>query len=117
MWQVITENKKPFVQFLNRKASMLGLEKLSWYDVEAPIGSDGKVYSYDEAANIITSQFSTFGKKLSSFTEKRFVTAGLRRKTGAEKESAAFARAFQTAGNPGFHDIFGQRLKCLYPCA
>ncbi len=41
---------------------MLGLEKLSWYDVEAPIGSEGKAYSYDEAANVIVSQFSTFGK-------------------------------------------------------
>lgn len=117
MWQVITENKQPFVQFLNRKASMLGLEKLSWYDVEAPIGSNGKAYSYDEAANIITSQFSTFGKKLSSFTEKAFRDGWIEAEDRSGKESAAFAPVFLTAGNPDFHDIFGQRLKCLYSCA
>lgn len=117
MWQVITENKKPFVQFLNRKASMLGLEKLSWYDVEAPIGSDGKVYSYDEAANIITSQFSTFGKKLSSFTEKAFRDGWIEAEDRSGKRVGGFCTSFPDSGESRIHDIFGQRLKCLYPCA
>ncbi|MEC1005625.1 M3 family oligoendopeptidase [Bacillus subtilis] len=98
MWQVITENKQPFVQFLNRKASMLGLEKLSWYDVEAPIGSNGKAYSYDEAANIITSQFSTFGKKLSSFTEKAFRDGWIEAEDRSGKRVGGFCTSFPDSG-------------------
>ncbi len=36
MWTVISENKQPLVQYLDRKAKLLGLEKLSWFDLDAP---------------------------------------------------------------------------------
>ncbi|MEC1623877.1 M3 family oligoendopeptidase [Bacillus mojavensis] len=98
MWQVITENKQPFVQFLNRKASMLGLEKLNWYDVEAPIGSAGKEYSYDEAANLIISQFSTFGRKLSAFTEKAFRDRWIEAEDRGGKRVGGFCTSFPDSG-------------------
>ncbi|MBL4977896.1 M3 family oligoendopeptidase [Bacillus halotolerans] len=98
MWQVITENKQPFVQFLNRKASMLGLEKLNWYDVEAPIGSAGKEYSYDEAANLIVSQFSTFGRKLSVFTEKAFHDRWIEAEDRSGKRVGGFCTSFPDSG-------------------
>ncbi|MDR4228121.1 M3 family oligoendopeptidase [Bacillus mojavensis] len=98
MWQVITENKQPFVQFLNRKASMLGLEKLNWYDVEAPIGSAGKEYSYDEAANLIISQFSTFGRKLSAFTEKAFRDRWIEAEDRSGKRVGGFCTSFPDSG-------------------
>ncbi|WP_024122788.1 M3 family oligoendopeptidase [Bacillus halotolerans] len=98
MWQVITENKQPFVQFLNRKASMLGLEKLNWYDVEAPIGSAGKEYSYDEAANLIVSQFSTFGRKLPAFTEKAFRDRWIEAEDRSGKRVGGFCTSFPDSG-------------------
>ncbi|MEC1405098.1 M3 family oligoendopeptidase [Bacillus halotolerans] len=98
MWQVITENKQPFVQFLNRKASMLGLEKLNWFDVEAPIGSAGKEYSYDEAANLIVSQFSTFGRKLSAFTEKAFRDRWIEAEDRSGKRVGGFCTSFPDSG-------------------
>ncbi|MEC1752982.1 M3 family oligoendopeptidase [Bacillus mojavensis] len=98
MWKVITENKQPFVQFLNRKASMLGLEKLNWYDVEAPIGSAGKEYSYDEAANLIISQFSTFGRKLSAFTEKAFRDRWIEAEDRSGKRVGGFCTSFPDSG-------------------
>ncbi|MFQ6318636.1 M3 family oligoendopeptidase [Bacillus halotolerans] len=98
MWQVITENKQPFVQFLNRKASMLGLEKLNWYDVEAPIGSAGKEYSYDEAANLIVSQFSTFGRKLFVFTEKAFRDRWIEAEDRSGKRVGGFCTSFPDSG-------------------
>ncbi|MEC1673094.1 M3 family oligoendopeptidase [Bacillus mojavensis] len=98
MWQVIIENKQPFVQFLNRKASMLGLEKLNWYDVEAPIGSAGKEYSYDEAANLIISQFSTFGRKLSAFTEKAFRDRWIEAEDRSGKRVGGFCTSFPDSG-------------------
>ncbi|MEC1750932.1 M3 family oligoendopeptidase [Bacillus mojavensis] len=98
MWQVIIENKQPFVQFLNRKASMLGLEKLNWYDVEAPIRSAGKEYSYDEAANLIISQFSTFGRKLSAFTEKAFRDRWIEAEDRSGKRVGGFCTSFPDSG-------------------
>src|SRR5690606_2516444 len=37
MWGAVAANKEPFIQFLNRKAQLLGMEKLGWQDVDAPV--------------------------------------------------------------------------------
>jgi len=82
MWEAVSRNKKPFVDFLNQKAKLLGMEKLGWQDVDAP-DAFGDVkpprFTYDEACDFIIDNFSTFGPKLSSFAkhalENRWVEA------------------------------------------
>ncbi|KXZ17651.1 M3 family oligoendopeptidase [Bacillus nakamurai] len=98
MWQVITDHKQPFVEYLNRKASLLGLERLNWYDVSAPVGEALKEYTYDEAANLIVSQFSTFGKKLSSFTEKAFRDRWIEAENRSGKRVGGFCTSFPDSG-------------------
>ncbi|MBI0576428.1 M3 family oligoendopeptidase [Neobacillus cucumis] len=74
MWKVITESKDLLVQYLNRKAKLLGLEKLSWFDLDAPYGNgktESKV-SYQEGAEFIQQQFSHFGEKMAAFAQKAF---------------------------------------------
>ncbi|WP_226669375.1 M3 family oligoendopeptidase [Metabacillus litoralis] len=72
MWQVIAENKQPLVDYLNRKAKLLGLEKLSWYDLEAPLAKADSVMTYQEGAEFILKQFSQFGPQLTAFTKEAF---------------------------------------------
>ena len=72
MWEVISDNKEPFVQFLNRKAKLLGLEKLSWYDLDAPIGGTESKMSYQEGAEFIIENFEQFGKEKADFAKMAF---------------------------------------------
>ncbi|MBS8264991.1 oligoendopeptidase [Mesobacillus boroniphilus] len=72
MWEVISDNKEPFVQFLNRKAKLLGLEKLSWYDLDAPIGNTESKMSYQEGADFIVDNFEQFGKEMADFAKMAF---------------------------------------------
>ena len=72
MWEVISDNKEPFVQFLNRKAQLLGLEKLSWYDLDAPIGGTESKMSYQEGADFIVENFEEFGKEKADFARMAF---------------------------------------------
>jgi oligoendopeptidase F len=72
MWEVISDNKEPFVQFLNRKAKLLGVEKLSWYDLDAPIGSAESKMSYQEGADFIVDNFEQFGKEMAEFAKLAF---------------------------------------------
>jgi oligoendopeptidase F len=72
MWEVISDNKEPFVQFLDRKAKLLGLEKLSWYDLDAPIGSTESKMSYQEGADFIVKNFEQFGKENADFARMAF---------------------------------------------
>lgn len=72
MWNVISENKEPLVRFLNRKANLLGLEKLSWYDLDAPLGKAESKVSYQQGAEFILEHFSKFGEEMTSFSKIAF---------------------------------------------
>jgi pepF/M3 family oligoendopeptidase len=72
MWKVIIDSKPMFVQYLERKAKLLGVDKLSWVDVEAPIGAVSSKVTYQEAAENIVKQFRKFSPKLADFSEMAF---------------------------------------------
>lgn len=72
MWQVISENKQLLVTYMKRKAEIIGVDKLSWYDVEAPIGKANKEVTYQEGSEFILKQFRQFGPILTEFTKSAF---------------------------------------------
>ncbi|MCL6573011.1 MAG: M3 family oligoendopeptidase [Bacillus sp. (in: Bacteria)] len=72
MWAVISENKQKLVTYLERKAALLGLEKLSWYDLDAPYGKTDTKVTYQEGAEFIEENFAHFGEKMASFARKAF---------------------------------------------
>lgn len=94
MWDVISKNKQPLVKFLNRKAELLGLEKLSWYDLDASIDQTESKVSYQEGAEFILEQFSHFGDEMTSFAKMAF----------EEKWIEAEDRPGKSPG--GFHTYF-----------
>jgi oligoendopeptidase F len=82
MWSAVSNNKSPFVDFLNQKAKLLGMEKLGWQDVDAPVAvGDVKPtrFTYDEACDFVIENFASFGEKLSGFAkhalENRWIEA------------------------------------------
>lgn len=72
MWEVISQNKQELLRFFERKASLLGLHKLSWYDVYAPIRREESHVPYDEAAAFILEQFQHFNPEMATFAKKAF---------------------------------------------
>lgn len=90
MWDVIERNKPIFVTYLQRKARLLGVDKLSWHDVEAPIGSATKLYPYDEAATLIVDQFRRFSPKLAEFSEMAFEKRWIEAEDRAGKRPGGF---------------------------
>lgn len=82
MWGAVSDHKEPFINFLQRKAKILGMEKLGWQDVDAPVAiGDAKAieFTYDEACEFVIEHFESFGPELTSFTkhalENRWVEA------------------------------------------
>ncbi|MEH7393489.1 M3 family oligoendopeptidase [Bacillus sp. JJ1474] len=94
MWDVISKNKEPLVKFLNRKAELLGVEKLNWYDLDAPINNTESKLSYQEGAEFILKNFSHFGDEMTEFAKMAF----------EEKWIEAEDRPGKSPG--GFHTYF-----------
>lgn len=58
-------------RFLAAKARALGLEQLSWYDVDAPVGSE-QPWSWERAASFVVEHFGSWHPELRDFAARAF---------------------------------------------
>src|SRR5699024_9296641 len=72
MVSAIKENMSIAQSFFSRKAELMGLKKLSWYDTSVPSFTSENELPYREAAEKIITQFHNFSEKLGDFAEKAF---------------------------------------------
>lgn len=73
MWETVEQHKKPLERYLSKKAQLLGLSRLSWFDVEAPLGdSDSQFIPFQEAAETIIRQFHLFYPAMGQFAQQAF---------------------------------------------
>lgn len=110
MWEVVDRNKGIFVEYLNRKARLLGLEKLAWYDVDAPLGGASSKITYDEAADFIVEQFSRFSPEMASFAQKAFRERWIEAEDRPGKRPGGFCTSFPLSGQSRIFMTFGGNL-------
>ena len=72
MMTAARESFPDFRRYLRAKARALGLPRLAWYDLFAPVGKSERVWEYDEAAQFIIEQFGTYSSRLSNFAARAF---------------------------------------------
>lgn len=64
MWSTISARKSCLVDYFKKKAELLGVEKLSWFDQQAPLpaqyGAAASVIEYDDACDLILEAFGEF---------------------------------------------------------
>lgn len=111
MWGTIEDNKDIFVDYLKRKKQLLGLDKLTWYDVAAPLGAVNKTYSIDEASNFVVEQLQKVSPRMSEFVAGALSKSWVESEDRGNKRAGAFCtsfpqtketRVFMTfAGTPG----------------
>ncbi|SDO80600.1 oligoendopeptidase, pepF/M3 family [Paenibacillus sp. yr247] len=110
MWEVIDRNKAIFVDYLNRKAKLLGVDKLAWVDVDAPLGDSSKKISYDEGASLIIEQFERFSPKLAAFSAEAFEKRWIEAEDRAGKRPGGFCTSFPIAGETRIFMTYGGTL-------
>lgn len=94
MWNVIQTNKPTFVRFLDRKAKLLGLEKLSFYDVEAPLvfSSEPKNILIKKAQILSSNNLINSARKWQTSRNPLSKKVGLKQKIVIINVLVAFAR-------------------------
>lgn len=98
MWGAIEEGKTALIAYLQRKATLLGLEKLDWHDVEAPLGASSKKMTYDESAAFIIEQFRAFDPRLAEFAEMAFKDGWIEAEDRTGKRPGGFCTSFPKSG-------------------
>ncbi|GCE10428.1 M3 family oligoendopeptidase [Tengunoibacter tsumagoiensis] len=61
-----------FRRYLRAKAHTLQLPQLAWYDLFAPLGTQQRAWSFEEAETFIITQFSTYSSRLADFAQRAF---------------------------------------------
>ncbi len=72
MLEATYESFPDFRRYFHAKAHLLGIRRLAWYDLFAPVGKSTKVWEYEDATNFIVEQFGTFSSRLSNFAARAF---------------------------------------------
>lgn len=98
MWQTVDDYKPVFVKFLKRKAELLGLKKLAWYDVDAPIKTDSKKISYEQAADFVVNHFRTFNPKMAEFARHALDNRWIEAENRPGKRPGGFCTSFPLNG-------------------
>jgi len=94
MWNTIEKNKEIYVSYLDRKAKLLGLSKLSWFDVDAPLGTNNKKVTYEEAAEFIVEHFRKFSPRMADFAAKAFEERWIEAEDRPGKRPGGFCTSF-----------------------
>lgn len=64
-----------FHEYFRIKARILGIDDFSFFDLFAPVGGNGRKYTFSDAAGIVLSSFSSFSPELGDFAD-RAVSSG-----------------------------------------
>jgi pepF/M3 family oligoendopeptidase len=73
MWEVVERRKELLKTYLAKKAKLLNLPKLSWFDIDSPLHQVTHPFlSFQEAAVLIISEFKAFSPHMGAFAEKAF---------------------------------------------
>ncbi|MBM3320350.1 MAG: M3 family oligoendopeptidase [Candidatus Eisenbacteria bacterium] len=107
MWSAVADESARLVPYMKEKARLLGIERLAWYDLAAPVGSSDRKFTYGEAAEFILEQFGRFSEDLRDFArgalEKRWIEAEDR----AGKRAGGFCTDFPLKGETRIFMTFG----------
>lgn len=68
--EALEESISMFSRYFHRKAELLGLERLDFYDLFAPVGKSGREYTFDEAMDIVEASYYGFSKETGDFIKR-----------------------------------------------
>jgi pepF/M3 family oligoendopeptidase len=84
-----------FRRYLHAKARALGLGHLTWYDLFAPVGTNNRVWQFDDARSFIVNQFGTYSSRLSDFAARAFRESWIDAEPRPGKRDGAFCTSLR----------------------
>lgn len=84
------ESFPDFRRYLRAKARALGLDRLAWYDISAPVGSSAQTWQFDDSVEFLLRQFGAYSPRLREFGERAFRERWIDAEPREGKQGGAF---------------------------
>ena len=94
MWSAVEGGKAHLVKYLERKAKLLGLDQIAWYDLNAPMGDAGKEIPYGQAAAFVVEHLGKFSPEIAQFTQMALDSRWVEAENRGGKRPGAFCTSF-----------------------
>lgn len=69
MWAAVGTSKEGLKRFYERRAKLMGVDRMNWYDLNAPLETTTRKIPYDEAGRFIVSNFGRFSPRMAQFAQ------------------------------------------------
>ena len=117
MWDTIEKNKDIFVQYLKRKKQLLGLEELSWFDLDAPLGEVSRKYTFSQACRFVVEHLATISPKMADFCAGAFQKRWVESEDRPGKRAGAFCSGFPVSRESRVFMTFAGSPRNVLPLA
>lgn len=97
MWEAVSSSKDRLKQYLDRKAALIGAERMAIYDFDAPVNTATRKVSYDEAAEFIEGQFRQFSPRLADFARNAFHSRWIEVEDRSHKAPGGYCISFSAS--------------------
>jgi len=110
MWSAVEKGKRKLLTYFDKKAALLGLNKLSMFDLNAPVGEvNPEKIPYDEAAQFIVDQFDRFSPRLRDLAVTAFNEGWIEAEDRPGKGAGGFCTSFPLSKQSRIFLTFGGR--------
>lgn len=72
MQQACVESFPDFRRYMRAKARALGVERLTWFDMMAPVGEGSRTFTWPQAEDFIREQFGAYSDRMRDFADRSF---------------------------------------------
>lgn len=89
------ESFPDFRRYMNAKARALGISKMGFFDIFAPLKGQSRAWSYEDGAQFVADQFRGYSEKMGAFAERTYREAWIDVFPKAGKVDGAFCSGFR----------------------
>jgi oligoendopeptidase F len=100
MWQVIDDRSHLLLDYFAAKAKLLGLEKLDWFDLWAPVGQESQEFSYVTAVDQVVDNIRQFNPDIADFCRMAIDQRWVESEYRPGKRAGAFCTSFPLSRQP-----------------
>ncbi len=94
MWGVVAAKSHKLKDYFKAKARLLGIDKLKWYDVSAPVGKTDQKFTFAEAGDFVADNIGRFNPDIADFCRMAIDNRWVEAEDRAGKRAGAFCTAF-----------------------
>ena len=117
MFDVLADFRPTMVRFLEAKAKLLGLPKLSYYDLGVSLGRAGDAVTYEEAQDFIAEHFYGFSTGLGDFARHAFQKQWIEVEDRPGKRQGGFCTSVPLNGETRIFMTFGGKPSAIQTLA